>query len=276
MTTSQNIIITGAGSGIGKEIATRLVQLQNNLFCTSRAKTDLEPLNEISTNDRINIYPIDISDCVSIQSFINHIKTKVSHIDAVINCAGIFGPIGKLEDVSPEDFTLPFQTNLFGTYNVCFHSLPLLKRATKGRIINFSGGGATSPFPHYSAYASSKAALTKLTENLSVEYPEFDINIVAPGFIKTRMADQTLKAKEKAGEFYKKTQMMIKSGGQSMKKAVDLVMFLLSKKSEGISGKLISAQWDDWNNPDFISRLLTDKDFCTLRRIDHIHFDCMK
>ena len=237
---------------------------------------DLEFLKEASKNNRINIYPFDISDFNSTKSFIDHIKVKVTHIDALINCAGTFGQIGKLEDVSPEDFSLAFQTNLFGCYNMCFHGLTLLRRAKKGRIINFSGGGATSPFPHYSSYASSKTALVKLTENLSSEYPEFDINIIAPGFIKTRMADQTLKAKEKAGEFYKKTQKLVKSGGQSMNKVVDLVMFLLSKRSEGISGKLISAQWDDWDNPDFISKLQTDKDFCTLRRIDHVHFDCLR
>jgi len=151
-----------------------------------------------------------------------------------------------------------------------------LKKAKRGRIINISGGGTTSPFPNYSSYACSKTAIVKLTENMSVEYPKIDINAIAPGFIRTRLADQTLKAKEKAGKFYNKTQKMVKSGGQSMKKAVDLVMFLLSKESEGISGKLISAQYDDWSNPNFIDRLKTDKDFCTLRRIDHIHFDCLK
>ena len=273
MTTPQNIIVTGAGTGIGKEIVIRLAQNQNNLFCISRTKANLKSLKGLSNSSRINTFPFDVSDSNSTQSFFNQITANNTHIDVLINCAGSFGNIGRLEDVPPKDFILAFQSNLLGTYNMIFHGLQLLKLAKKGRIINVSGGGATAPFPNYSSYACSKIALVKLNENLSYEYPDLDINTIAPGFIKTRLSTQTLKAKKRAGEFYNKTLNMIKSGGQPIIKVVDLVMFLLSKKSEGISGKLISAQWDDWANPDFIYKLKTDKDFCTLRRIDNINFD---
>ena len=64
-----------------------------------------------------------------------------------------------------------------------------------------------------------------------------------------------------------------KTGGDSPDKIVELCDFLLSKKSNGITGKLISAIWDNFNREEFVSRLKSDKDFCTLRRIDSLIFD---
>lgn len=153
--------------------------------------------------------------------------------------------------------------------------LPLLKRSKKiGKIVNLAGGGGTGPFPNYSAYAASKVSVIRFTENLSLEYAgKINVNAVAPGFVATRIHAQTLKAKGKAGKaFLEKTKKEIEQGGISPEKAADLASFLLSDNSNGISGKVISAPWDPWENPHFQNRLKTDPDFCALRRIDDIKF----
>ncbi len=89
-----------------------------------------------------------------------------------------------------EDLIKTVAVNLVGTMLALQFALPRL-RATGGRAVTFSGGGGTSPLPRYDAYAASKAGVVRLTENLAVG-GEIEINAVAPGFVATRMHDETL------------------------------------------------------------------------------------
>ena len=90
------------------------------------------------------------------------------------------------------------------------------------------------------------------------------------------MVDEVLAARSLAGEEYPLAIKRKKSGGVSPKKAVDLCQFLLSDDANGVTGKLISAVWDDYRNPNFLARLKTDPEFCCLRRIDSHNFDSVK
>jgi 3-oxoacyl-[acyl-carrier protein] reductase len=147
----------------------------------------------------------------------------------------------------------------------------------KRKIIIFSGGGASSIFPNYTAYSTSKISLVKFAENLSNELKDdnVDINCISPGFIITDIHKETLKNGEKivGKNFYNKTLENIKKGGDPVEKPVNLTNFLLSSKSDNISGKLISAIWDPWENKDFQELLKTDIDIATLKRIDKKYFD---
>jgi 3-oxoacyl-[acyl-carrier protein] reductase len=143
------------------------------------------------------------------------------------------------------------------------------------KIVNFSGGGAATPFPNYSAYAAGKIAVVRLTENLAEEFKPLGIsvNAVAPGFVVTRLHDQTLRAGEKAGKsFLEGTKKQIEKGGVPPEKAADLTSLLLSGQSDGINGKFISAPWDPWGETEFIEKLKSSKHLATLRRIDRMNF----
>lgn len=154
-------------------------------------------------------------------------------------------------------------------------AIPLFKKAGKGKIINFSGGGATSSRSNFSAYAVSKTAVVRLTEILAEEFSRYniDVNAVAPGAINTGMLDEIIEACAKAGEEYKRALERSREGGDPVEKVVELCRFLISPESDGISGKLISAIWDDYKSETFLERLRRDPDFCTLRRIDAINYD---
>jgi 3-oxoacyl-[acyl-carrier protein] reductase len=150
-----------------------------------------------------------------------------------------------------------------------------IRTSGRGKIVNCAGGGGTFPFPHYSAYATSKAAIVRFTENLAIELAadRIDVNCIAPGFVVTRLHEQTFVAGPgMAGAFYELTRKQIASGGVPAERSAELTAFLLSSDSDGISGKYISAPWDPWREPDFQTRLSTDKDFGTLRRIDDQQF----
>ena len=128
--------------------------------------------------------------------------------------------------------------------------VPHFKKYNQGKIVQMSGGGAASPLPYFSAYATSKAGIVRFIENTSKELESYkiDINAVAPGPINTRMLDEVLNENPATvGRlFYNKSVIQKKTGGTDIKKILDCVEFLCHKKSNGISGKLVSVLWDNW------------------------------
>jgi 3-oxoacyl-[acyl-carrier protein] reductase len=130
--------------------------------------------------------------------------------------------------------------------------------------------------PRYDAYAGSKAAIVRLTENIAAG-GQVEVNAVAPGFVATQMHEGTLTAgAEAAGDgYFERTREQLASGGVPRELAAELVCFLLSSEAHGITGRLISAQWDPWRKPEFQARLRSDPDLARLRRIDDHFFTSM-
>jgi NAD(P)-dependent dehydrogenase (short-subunit alcohol dehydrogenase family) len=148
---------------------------------------------------------------------------------------------------------------------------PHFKKAARGKIIQLSGGGATSPLPGLSAYAASKAAVIRFVETLAEETRphHIDVNAIAPGALNTRMLDEFLAAgPERIGlAFYERSLRQKKNGGAPLGKGADLAVFLGSPLSDGITGKLISAVWDPWEALPNHLEDLNGTDIYTLRRI---------
>jgi 3-oxoacyl-[acyl-carrier protein] reductase len=276
---NKKIVITGGSQGIGYAIAEKCIAEGAEVILVARNESDLkEAIQKLASVSpkRHRYYVLDISDLKAVQRFAAWTSNEQQFIDGLVNCAGVYGPIGKTSTVDLADFTKTITINFLGTVYMCSVFAPLLKSTTRKKIVNYAGGGAAMPFPNYSAYATSKIAVVRFTENLSMELSSdaIDINCVAPGFVITRLHQQTLDAGRKnAGEeFYKSTQKQIESGGIPPQKAAELTCFLLSQASDGITGKFISAPWDPWHTGDFQKRLRNDKDIATLRRIDNKTF----
>jgi NAD(P)-dependent dehydrogenase (short-subunit alcohol dehydrogenase family) len=274
----RTIVITGGSLGIGLAVAERCAHDGAAVVIAARGQADmdaaLEKLKGISSA-RHSCYRLDVGELTQVRAFAEWIAGNYGTIDGLVNCAGVYGPIGKTPDVDLEHFEQAIKINLLGTVYMCSAFAPLIK-GTRRKIVNYSGGGAATPFARYSAYASSKAAIVRFTENLSIEMKEdgFDINCVAPGFVITRLHQQTLAAgKEQAGDgFFESTVKQVNSGGVPPEKAAALTSFLLSAASDGITGKFISAPWDPWDTADFQDLMRTDTDAATLRRIDNKMF----
>lgn len=280
---SKKIIITGGSLGIGLAVAKECVLNGAEVIIAARNKSDLEKangeINKLSESNHLS-YSLDVSDINSVKEFAEWVKSKKIAINGLVNCAGIYGPIGKTTDVNMNEFATAINVNLLGTVYMCNIFSSLFSKDKYKKIVNFSGGGGASPFPNYSAYASSKAAIIRFTENIALELAEekFDINCVAPGFVITRLHQQTLLAgSETAGNsFYDNTNKQIEEGGVPPEIAAELCSFLLSDYSDGITGKFISAPWDSWKEKDFQIKLREEKDFATLRRIDNKYFSKIK
>jgi len=263
------IAIAGGSLGIGLAIAKRCVQEGAQVILSARTQKDLEQavqeLNSISGFHHYFVADVGLID--QVESFASFCKPL--GVSGLVNCAGLLGPIGKTSEINLALFAQTVQTNFLGTVNMCVSFSKIMKPRKK--IVNLSGGGAVAPFLNFSAYASSKAAVVRFSENFAREHlNELDVNCIAPGFIKTRLHEETLKSgPEAAGkEFYERTIKEIESGGTSMEFTTELAAFLLSDSSNGITGKLISAPFDPWKAAPFQERLRKEADLASLRRID--------
>lgn len=273
----KNILITGASMGIGLAVAEACAAQGASLILVSRHEADLAKVIEmLRGNGQTHTYRcVDVGSADAVEKMAVSLTERLESLDGVVNCAGVYGPIGSTDIVDVGEFATTIQINLLGTFYVCHYLLPLLKKASRGKIVNYSGGGAAGPFPNYCAYSVSKVGIVRLTENMALELKAdgIDVNSVAPGFVVTRLHEQTLEAGAKAGEaFLQKTKEQIASGGVSADIAAKLTVFLLSPESDGITGKFISAPWDFWQDKAFQDRLRKEPDFAALRRIDGRQF----
>lgn len=274
---NKTFIVTGGSLGIGLAVSKKIAIEGGTVIMCARdeknLKNAIKDLEELSKRKHY-YYVLDISKLKKYQKFANWCLKEFKHIDGLVNCAGVYGPIGKTIDLSMKEILDTIKINFMGTVQMSSLFANLYK-SDKQKIVNFSGGGAASPFANYSAYATSKIAIVRFTENLAIELGEnFDINCIAPGFVATRIHEQTLKVgAKKAGEtFFENTKKQLETGAVPPEKAADLTAFLLSDDSNGITGKFISAPWDPWQEESFQKLLKTDKDFATIRRIDNKTF----
>ena len=267
-------IITGAGRGIGQAIAIAIGDVGATVVLASRTESELNETAQYLKvkGNNCSVIPADVSDWNSVQNLVAQVVEEFGHVDILVNNAGIQGAIGPLVENEPDLWRKTIQVNLLGTFYCCKAVLPYMIDQKYGSIINLSGGGAASPRANYSAYAASKAAIVRLTETLAEEVSAYNIrvNAIAPGAVNTRMLEEALAAGEAAGEKgMADAQRQLETGGTPPELSASLAVFLASDASDGITGKLIAAPHDGWENwsAEHIEEL-TSVPWFTLRRMD--------
>jgi len=269
-------IVTGASRGLGLEIARQLAAAGANLALLARdadaLATAAAQVRKAAGNTAASLLclPVDLASREAIDGAFGRITERFTSIDILVNNAAIQGPLGPLESADWDAWRQVFEVDFFAAARLCQLAIPAMRQSGGGKIINISGGGATGPRPDVSAYACSKTALVRLTETLAEELKDakIEVNAVAPGPMNTRMLDETLAAGPRGvSREYAAAVARAKSGGTPPEKAAELVVFLASPASAGITGRLISAVWDDWPRLAEHREELAGNDVYTLRRI---------
>jgi 3-oxoacyl-[acyl-carrier protein] reductase len=273
----RSAIITGANQGLGRAIAWHFVQAGASVLLVARTEGLLEQTREelrpLAARPGQCVHSVrgDVSRPESCAAIVRHAQEVLPDLTILVNNAGIYGPIGPLDEVDWSAWVEAVQVNLCGTALMCRAVIPAMRARSYGKIVNLSGGGATSPLPRFSAYAASKAAVVRLTETLAEELRDahIDINAIAPGSLNTRLLDEVLAAgPEKAGKtFYERSVKQREQGGVPLDRGAALAVFLASAASDGISGRLLAAVWDDWPRLAERREQLGKSDIYTLRRI---------
>ena len=269
-------LVTGGSRGIGRAIAEAMLRAGADVVVTARSADELRraeaELREISPN--VLGVKADISLEDDVQRLFRSVADAFCTVDVLVCNAGVQGPIGLLEEASPEDFARTFSVNVYGTWLCMRAAIPNMKRKGQGKIITLSGGGATGPRERFAAYAAAKTAVVRLTETAAAELrgSGIDVNAIAPGAVNTHMLKELLAAGDSAGTELEGARKRDADGGTPPEKAAGLAVFLASPASDGISGKLLSAVWDPWQEIAFREKLRADDDLATLRRIDDANF----
>ncbi len=268
-------LITGASQGLGFEIAKQYLAAGASIAICARDRAMLErSAAELKTlageERRVLALPADISSAREVERLVSAVLEEFGRLEVLVNNAGVLGPLGSIEHVEVDAWIKAVEINLFGLVFLTRRVLPHFKRARYGKIIQLSGGGATSPLPNLSAYAASKAAVVRLIETLAEETRAhgIDVNAIAPGPLNTRMLEEILVAGcDRVGNaFLERAIKQRQDGGVPLARGAELAVFLASGASDGITGKLISALFDPWRSFGSHSRELAG-DVYTLRRI---------
>jgi NAD(P)-dependent dehydrogenase (short-subunit alcohol dehydrogenase family) len=274
VTRARVVLITGGGRGIGAAVA-RAFATGHRVFLVSRTGAELAGVagGIRGAGGTVAYAEADVSDRDDVARAVEVCAATFGMPDVLVNAAGVYGPIGLLWQTDLEAWWRAQEINVKGTVLTTAAVIPHMIEAGWGRIINFSGGGATSPLPRFSAYATGKAAVVRLSETLAEELREYAItvNAIAPGAVDTRLQDEVLSAGERAGELHGRMQRLRETGegGVPPELAASLAVFLASDSAAAVTGKLISAPHDGWQNWDEARiETLRAGPWFTLRRMD--------
>lgn len=198
----QVAIVTGAGRGIGRAIALRYAAEGARVGLTARSADQLETVAaEIRAGGgTASVFSADITDRGAVEAMVRRVEGELGPVDLLVNNAGSFYAIGPVWEVDPERWWRDVTINLNGLF-LCFRTvLRGMMARGRGRILNMIGGGTGNVFPYGSGYASSKAAVMRLTECAAEELRQAGSPIavfaITPGLVRTALTEYQLVSPE--------------------------------------------------------------------------------
>lgn len=249
--TEVNVLVTGAGRGIGKRLAIGFARAKARVGLLGRSQAELDVTKfEIEDGGGTAMrLRADVRNYEQVSAAAERVKREWGGVHVLVANAGVQGPIGPFAHNRPSAWQEVFETNVQGTMNACRAVLPGMLERRAGKIIIVADRGAAEPRPGFSAYAASKAALVRLAECLAEEVRDdnVQVNCILPGDTYTNMTDEIVHAGERAGVDELETAEKVQStGGTAAEKQIQLALFLASEKSNHLSGKLIAVT-DAWS-----------------------------
>ena len=264
-------LITGGGRGIGQAIAHAYAAEGAKLALAARTDGELQEtaagIRDQYHADVITVLT-DVTDRAQVENAVAQTLHRYGVIDVMVNNAGNTGQIGPLWTLDPDRWANTIAVHVLGTYYGCRAAIPPMLERGGGRIVNMSGVGG----PNDTSYDAAKTAIVNLTENLSVELAGtgITVNAISPGSIHTRMWEEVRDMAYEAGdmEMYEKGVQVTSGGGASIERAAQLAVMLGSDQCGNLSGRLIRAALDTFEDiPANIDAIMAS-DAYLLRRVN--------
>jgi 3-oxoacyl-[acyl-carrier protein] reductase len=272
----RNAIITGASQGLGLAMAMAYVEAGASVMLCARDEVRLASARgqvaaRASAGQRVEVMRADVAAPADAAALVAAALAAFGRVHILVNNAGVYGPMGPIDEVDWAEWIRAMDININGSVLPLRAVLPHFREHRYGKVVQLSGGGATSPLPRIPAYAASKAAIVRLMESIALDVKDdgIDINCIAPGALNTRLMDELIAAgPAKVGAaFYARMKKVAEEGGTPLETGAALAVYLGSAASDGITGRLISAVWDPWETLHDRRGDLDAGDIYTLRRI---------
>ena len=252
------IIISGS-SDIGNSIINNLANNENEIIYTYNSK-------KIKNLKKVKGYKLDISSRNNIKEFAKNDELK--NWDCLVILPATQNPIGLFVESNGDEWAESVDLNFTNQMFIIRELIP--KRSKKDKvksIILWAGPGTNNAPKYYSAYIISKVAQIKMTELLDEEFNDIKFSIIGPGWVKTKIHEQTLKAKKLSRENYQVTIERIKKNKFNlMKDVVGCFNKIISLDKKTVGGRNFSVEFDQWKSNKFVQILNTDKNIYKLRR----------
>lgn len=233
---NKTILVTGAGSGIGKELVLNLLEKGAKVAAVDLREASLKELEESAKEYRalLATYAVDVSNQKAVEALPKQIAEKQGEIDGIINNAGIIQPFVRVNDLEYTAIEKVMNVNFYGVLYMTKAFLPLLMKRPEAHVVNVSSMGGFLPVPGQSIYGASKAAVKLLTEGLYAELLGTNVRVttVFPGATKTNISTNSGIKMELPKENAQKFEML------SAKEAAQIIVAAIEKnKPQIIVGK---------------------------------------
>ena len=185
------VIITGAGSGIGKETAQRMIDNGAKVALWDYNQNTLEKIQAKLGSNAIAVN-VDVSDEQSVKKAANKVREKLGSPSILVNCAGVAGINATIENTEPDEWRRVININLTGTFLCCREIMSDMVKNKYGRIVNIASVAGKEGNPNAAHYSASKSGVITFTRSLGKELAETGIlvNCITPAVIETEMLSQ--------------------------------------------------------------------------------------
>jgi 3-oxoacyl-[acyl-carrier protein] reductase len=241
---NQVAIVTGGGRGIGRTIAEGLAAAGAAVAVTGRSLPHLEETVAAieQAGGRAMAFSADVTDRAAIQKLVADTQERFGPIDIMVNNAAMEGPLGPVWQLDTDTWRRCLEVNVMGPFIGCQAVLPGMVERRRGRIINVGSGGGLFAVPYDTGYSTTKAALIRLTEGISIETEEYGVSIwvIHPGVVHTGMSDTVMNSSE-GQKWLPRYREALERGRTPVELASELCNFLASGAADALSGRFISV-----------------------------------
>jgi NAD(P)-dependent dehydrogenase (short-subunit alcohol dehydrogenase family) len=239
MSDKKVVLVTGAGRGMGVDIARAALDAGHRVVATARDADRV--IQALGTSDDLLAVSLDVTDPASVRAGIDTAVERFGRLDVLVNNAGNFYA-GFFEDITPQDFRAQIETNVFGPLDVTRAVLPVMRAQRSGVVVTISSTAGLIGGEFTSAYAASKFALEGFMESLSLEVAPFGIRtmVVEPGFFRTDLLtpESTSYAESSIDDYAERTTQTVQAwkamngrqGGDPAKLAAALIDLATSEE----------------------------------------------
>jgi 3-oxoacyl-[acyl-carrier protein] reductase len=237
--TNKTVIVTGAGSGIGRGCAMALAAGGANLTLTGRRKPRLEETAH-AIGGKTLVLAADVTRQSDIDSVIAQTVARFGNLNILINNAGVLH-VGNAEAITEEQWDHTFNVNVRGVWLFSRSVLPVMRKARGGSIINVASVLGINAARNRAAYAPSKGAVVLLTKSMAIDYaPEnIRVNAICPGFIETDLTADVIRQAPDP-EAVRRERMAVHPLGRFGKPddVAALVVYLASDEASWVTGAI--------------------------------------